>query len=321
MIEWLDSAYPPSAAEIVAAKQAGYGGWAGYFAGPNILNGWAKTDFDRVKESGLRTMAYCSGWSDPAAMKAQSVSWGVPICLDDEPGIRPHGTWTQGWLTTSGAGQYGNYQYHAGISAAFHILAAYPTSGDPAGADWWSATPRPAGVTGWQWAGSHGFAGITVDSSWFDDAIGLSAFSGAGGSLGEAMTPDELSAMHDLIQFAAFGSIDTSAQSRNDFIYAVSHGTSIESIWQGWQANPQHAAWTARLAASGGAQGPTGPAGPQGPQGLTGPQGVTGPAGPTGPQGPAGTDGAPGKDAPQLPAPPAGAISWLQAILKFFGAQ
>lgn len=181
MIEWLDSAYPPSAAQIVAAIKAGYGGWAGYFAGPNILNGWAKSDFDRVKESGLKTMAYCSGWSDPAAMKAQSISWGVQICLDDEPGIRPHGTWTQDWLNTSGAGQYGNYQYH--ISAAFHVLAAYPTSGDPTGVDWWTQTPRPAGITGWQWAGSHGFAGITVDSSWFDDAIGLMTFGPGGGSI------------------------------------------------------------------------------------------------------------------------------------------
>src|ERR1700686_4338421 len=87
-IRGLDSAYPPSLAQAQAAKAAGYGAWLGYFAGPNILNGWTKANFDTVKAAGLATAAYCSGWADAAAMKAQSISWGVPIILDDESGIR-----------------------------------------------------------------------------------------------------------------------------------------------------------------------------------------------------------------------------------------
>lgn len=250
MIEWLDSAYPPNAAQVAAAKAAGYGGWAGYFPGPNILHGWAKADFDRVKAGGLKTLAYCSGGADPAAMGAQSRSWLVPICLDDEAGIRPHGSWVQPWLDSAtnagalaGAGQYGNYWVHAGIRAAFHILAAYPTGGDPASVDWWSLTARPAGLTGWQWVGSHQLFGITVDAAWFDDGIGASAF----GMVGGEMTPDDLNLVHDALQFKAWGIVDTSAQSRNSFVYAVQHGTSIGSILAGWMQNPQAAKWAAEL--------------------------------------------------------------------------
>ena len=255
MIEWLDSAYPPNAAQIAAAKAAGYGGWAGYFWGPNILNGWSKADFDRVKAGGLRTLAYCSGYADPAAMRAQSDSWAVPIALDDEPAIRAHGLWTQPWLDTadrSRTGQYGNYWYHNGIAAAFHVLAAYPTSGDPAGVDWWGQTPRLAGVTGWQFAGSHPFAGITVDASWFDDAIGGQTF----GAFGGDMTNDDLVAVHDTIQDDLWGLEDVSAQSRNDFIYAVTHGTSIVAIIAGWKAIPQYAKWQAAKATIGQTAGP-----------------------------------------------------------------
>src|SRR5439155_12623727 len=113
MTPWLDSAYPPNASQIAQAKAAGYGGWAGYFSGMNILHGWDKSDFDRVKAGGLRTLAYCSGWADPALMKAQSQAWQVPICLDDESGIRADGGWVQLWLNISGAGLYGNYWVHS----------------------------------------------------------------------------------------------------------------------------------------------------------------------------------------------------------------
>src|SRR5258708_32729673 len=91
MIEWLDSAYPPNAAQVAAAKAAGYGGWAGDFWGPYILNGWSKADFDRVKVGGLRTLAYCSGRACPAAEKAQGVAWGGDIGGVDGPGIPPTG--------------------------------------------------------------------------------------------------------------------------------------------------------------------------------------------------------------------------------------
>src|SRR5690348_721758 len=88
MISGVDSAYPPNDAALSAAYAAGVRLWAGYFAGPNILNGWAKADFDRVKAHGMQTIAFCSGWASATAMLAQSVSWGVPICLDVESGIR-----------------------------------------------------------------------------------------------------------------------------------------------------------------------------------------------------------------------------------------
>lgn len=172
MIRWLDSAYPPSPAQIASAKEAGYGGWAGYFAGTHILNGWSDDDFDRVRKGGLRTLAYCSGWSQATDMRDRAARLGIWICLDDESGIRPHGTWVQPWLQASGAGLYGNGFVHAGHPARFHVLAAYPTSGDPTGTSWNTFyAPRPPGLCGWQWAGSHNFAGRTVDSSWFDDGI------------------------------------------------------------------------------------------------------------------------------------------------------
>jgi hypothetical protein len=85
----LDSAYPPTPAQIAAAKAAGYTSWSGYFAGPNILNGWSEADFANVMSGGMQTSAYCSGWADPVVMKNQAIAWGVPrIILDDESGIR-----------------------------------------------------------------------------------------------------------------------------------------------------------------------------------------------------------------------------------------
>lgn len=85
----LDSAYPPSPAQVATALAAGYTSWSGYFSGPGILNGWSEQNFHDVMNGGMATSAYCSGWADAAAMKAQAASWGVPrIILDDESGIR-----------------------------------------------------------------------------------------------------------------------------------------------------------------------------------------------------------------------------------------
>lgn len=84
----LDSAYPPNAAQLATAKQYGYTAWFGYFAGPNILHGWADADFQRVLAAGFDTMAYCSGWADPVAEKTRAAALGIPITLDDESGIR-----------------------------------------------------------------------------------------------------------------------------------------------------------------------------------------------------------------------------------------
>ena len=62
------------------------------------------------------------------------------------------------------------------------------------------------------------------------------------------MTDDQLSALHDCIQFMLWGVVDTSAQSRADFVAAVKGGQAVETIITGWMANPQHAAWQALLA-------------------------------------------------------------------------
>jgi hypothetical protein len=178
MKPWLDSAVAPNDSQIAQAKAAGYAGWAGYFYAPGIYHpyaadgrdlGWTMERFHAVQNAGLGALAYCSGNADPLAMRAQSHTWDVPICLDDEAGIRADGPWVQPWLDASGAGLYGNYWVHTGRTAPFHVLAAYPTSGDPYDASWWSQTPRPAGICAWQWAGSHSWAGITVDSTWADD--------------------------------------------------------------------------------------------------------------------------------------------------------
>lgn len=77
-----------------------------------------------------------------------------------------------------------------------------------------------------------------------------SNYGAAPGAVGgnDTMTDADLVLVHDQLQFALWGVIDTSAQSRNDFLFAVKQGRSIGSIVQGWQQSAQHAAWTAELA-------------------------------------------------------------------------
>lgn len=206
-----DSAYPPTPAQIAAAKAAGISAWSGYFAGPGILNGWSDANFHAVMDGGLATSAYCSGWADPVAMKTRAGSLGIPIILDDESGIRSlsasiselvtnvsenrrkarqmmhggearpvtewlHGeisvsSWVQPWLDASGAGQYGNQPVFAGVRASRYVFAAYP-GGDP-GLSWPSYYPRPGDghPCGWQYQGTHAFSGIGVDSTHYDDSF------------------------------------------------------------------------------------------------------------------------------------------------------
>jgi hypothetical protein len=176
MISGLDSAIPPTAAQIMAAKAAGFQIWSGYlstapFDGQShfrLMRPWSRAEFEIARQCGETPIAYASGWDDPVALKAIAADWKLRLCLDDESGIRPDGTWVQPWIDASASGLYGNGWVHTNRHAAFHILAGYPTSGDPAGASWDSSL-RPAGPCGWQWAGSHDFAGVTVDSSWLDN--------------------------------------------------------------------------------------------------------------------------------------------------------
>lgn len=183
MKKWLDAAYPPSDAELVYFAVNGWTGIAGYFKFGNdgVLNGWADADFQRVQAAGLQTLAYCSGWADPAQCAARAANLKIQICLDDEGGMRPDGIWVPGWLSASGAGLYGNGPVHV-HSAPFHILAAYP--GYDPGAVWSTVyAPQPPTPCGWQWQGSHNVDGANVDSSWFDDAIG-GVFGSSGTSVG-----------------------------------------------------------------------------------------------------------------------------------------
>jgi hypothetical protein len=212
----LDSAYPPTPAQIAAAKAAGYTSWSGYFAGTNILNGWADSDFQNVLNGGMETSAYCSGWADPAAMKARAAALGIVGILDDESGIRSlgmepssnrvrarymmHGgyarptlefvnglwrvsAWVQPWLDASGFGQYGNQPVFAGVHASRYVIAAYPGS-DP-GASWPSYQPRPAdgNPCGWQFQGTTTVVGHSADLTHYDDSFW--AFGPAPGNLTE----------------------------------------------------------------------------------------------------------------------------------------
>lgn len=181
MLAGLDSAYAPPAGVIAQEYALGRRVWAGYFAGPNILHGWSQADFAAIKAGGMSTFAYCSGWADPAAMRAQSDAWQVPICLDVEGLIRSDGNWVQGWLDAASSGLYGNAGVFRNRSAAFYVIAAYP--GVDPGATWPSYMTRPTdGPCGWQWNGSHAEFGFNVDSSWLDDAF-LQVFGPGGGTI------------------------------------------------------------------------------------------------------------------------------------------
>jgi hypothetical protein len=174
MIAGLDSATPPTAAQLAAAKAHDVKLWAGYLATKphmNLLHPWSRQDFARVKDAGLSTFAYCSGLDDPDACKRQAADWGVRLCLDVEPQIHGDGPWVQGWLTASGAGLYGNAPVFAGRRAAFYVLAWYPKSKHDPGRTWIDdhRYPRPNGPCGWQWLGTHTEFGAGVDRGWYDD--------------------------------------------------------------------------------------------------------------------------------------------------------
>lgn len=181
MIEGLDSATPPTNAQARAAAAAGVRLWNGYLStaafAPSIpfphsayglYNCWTQSGFEAARLCGSTPIAYCSGWDSPGALKALAAAWNVRLCLDVESGIRPDGPWVQPWVAAAGSGLYGNAPVHVGRTAAFHVLAAYPTSGDPTGATW-NATPKPAEACGWQWVGTHTEFGLGVDRGDYDD--------------------------------------------------------------------------------------------------------------------------------------------------------
>jgi hypothetical protein len=190
MIVGLDSAAEPTSAQALAAKASGVPLWSGYISTAPYDGGshfwlwhpWSKAGFDNARLCGATPVAYCSGWDDPVALKNQAAAWGVRLCLDVENGIRGDGPWVQSFLDASGAGLYGNWGCHVNRRAAFHILAAYPGSSDPAGT-WWAQTARPAGPCGWQWVGTHTEFGVGVDRGDYDDWFG-GLYGGGQGGLG-----------------------------------------------------------------------------------------------------------------------------------------
>lgn len=180
MIRALDSAAPPTAAQVAQAKAAGFGAWLGYLgkAGDNLLHPWTQADFQTVTAGGLLTGAYCSGQDDPAWVRATAAAWGLHVViLDDEAGIKADGTWVSGWLTAAGAGLYGGgavmREWANNPAVRFCVLAAYPGTGNQT-ATWSQAEagiPAPGKPHGWQWAGTVQMFGDTVDLANFDDAI------------------------------------------------------------------------------------------------------------------------------------------------------
>lgn len=170
MIAAVDSSgFHPTLAQVQAAYAQGIRVWGKYLPGPGIYSGDTKADYDTLKAGGMRTIAFCSGWADPAQQKALGASWGVDhICLDVENGIRGDGSWVQGWLSTSGAGLYGSQSVSWGRTAPFFIMAAYP--GYNPNATW--SGQAPSVPHGWQWAGSVSAFGGAVDRSWLDDWFG-----------------------------------------------------------------------------------------------------------------------------------------------------
>ena len=172
----------PNAAQVSAAYQAGVRVWGGYIGiRPLNLLGlqtvWSRADFDVVLQGGMAAIGYCSGWDDPLAIRNLGHAWGVLPCVDVEPGIRDDGPWLDAWLGASGAGLYGLQQVHyetgrpIGRLAAFNIMANYPGF-DPQ-ATWNPLLTPPVVPHGWQWQGTHTEFGLSVDSNWLDDALGV----------------------------------------------------------------------------------------------------------------------------------------------------
>src|SRR5438132_1645594 len=183
MVIGLDSATPPSAAAVAAARAVGIRVWSGYLASQTtprqpgksnnpfkLYNAWYEAEFDIARGCGGMPIAFASGWDDPAACKQLAAAWRVRLCLDVEGGIRGDGPWVQGWVDTAASGLYGTSGVHVNRRAAFHIAAWY-VSHDPS-ASWPASWPQPAAPCGWQWQNTHTEFGVGVDRSWLDDWFG-----------------------------------------------------------------------------------------------------------------------------------------------------
>lgn len=274
-----DSAYAPTDAQLDAFYAAGVRVFGGYIKLGNdgIYHGWTAADFARVKAHGMVAVAYMSGWDDPTQARAVATSWGVSVVIVDiENGIRPDGTWVQGWLNTAHAGEYGNAAVHH-YTATIHEDAGY-FGYDPK-ASWPAWIARPAGVCGWQWQGSHGEFGLTVDSAWWDDSIaGALAGDSAHSIGGSEITPQLANVLIRLSYFQIRGG-EPSPTELNNWLAKCTDDASTESVVIGILDSAESSAYHAKISAVLAA----GPAQPD-----------NDPAPIPGPEGPAGKDGAPG---------------------------
>ena len=106
MIPALDSAIPPTPAQVAAAKGAGIRMWCVYLATkPNVglYRAWTDAEIETVRPINPRPIAFCSGRDDPGAIKAAAGRLRLRACVDVEDGIRPDGPWLQPWMDAARA--------------------------------------------------------------------------------------------------------------------------------------------------------------------------------------------------------------------------
>jgi hypothetical protein len=179
MIAGLDSSFDrPTPAQAAAAFAAGVRLWGGYIGtrgGLGLASLWSQAEFQVVKDAGMTAIAYCSGFDDPAGVRAMAAAWGVLLGVDVEPGIRDDGPWVPGFLQATGAGLYGLASVHydtgepIGRGAAWNVIANYP--GFDPGVTWVDGLTPPAAPHGRQWEGTHTEFGLSVDRMWLDDSF------------------------------------------------------------------------------------------------------------------------------------------------------
>lgn len=183
MSTWVwDHWWAPSPASVAYAKSKGCQAIFGYISNgrDSIYRGWSDGDFATVRDGGLLTGAYCSGWADPAWVKAEAARLNLRALLDCESSIRPDGPWVDPWLEISGTGFYGlgaDIATHSTHGHPSYVLAGYPSNSGTAnpidpGLSWGSVgLPSPSRPIGRQYAGGVPTPFGPVDYSHFDPAF------------------------------------------------------------------------------------------------------------------------------------------------------
>ena len=170
-------------------------------------------------ESGLDVMR----WNNPLNT-TEELQAGADIDPDmNRVGVEAYPNWQDGVIATVATLLNGRYPVIVG-----HLRNSVPRS---------------------QWADACGNLGTWgTGCGWLNLNYGT-----APGILGgnDVLSDADLTLIHDELQFALWGVIDTSAKSRSDFLFAVKQGQSIGSIVQGWTSNPQHGKWQEQLATIG----------------------------------------------------------------------